>query len=51
MATLGSTAVLFGGATLTAEFGDTWTWDGTSWTWKNVTGPSARHFAAMALSP
>jgi hypothetical protein len=34
--------VLFGGSSATSLLGDTWTWDGTSWTQQMVTGPSAR---------
>jgi hypothetical protein len=34
--------VLFGGSSPTSLLGDTWTWDGTSWTQETVTGPSAR---------
>ena len=40
--------VLFGGlGTSNADLGDTWTWNGTSWT-SVASGPSARHGAAMA---
>jgi len=46
------TAVLFGGAEDTAGFllfGDTWTWDGTTWTKQApATSPSARFVASMA---
>jgi len=43
--------VLFGGtpsATAGTELGDTWAWDGSSWTQLDDTGPAPRHFAAMA---
>ena len=41
--------VLFGGRTLTpaARLGDTWEWNGTSWTEIAVTGPAARANHAM----
>jgi hypothetical protein len=45
------TAVLFGGynATTTCLLGDTWTWDGTTWTEQAPAAhPSPRVFAAMA---
>jgi hypothetical protein len=45
------TAVLFGGTTNIAhvELGDTWTWDGTTWTQQHpATSPPAREYAAMA---
>jgi hypothetical protein len=59
MASLGNTLVLFGGATDAAEdasagnssrafLSDTWTWDGTSWTQRSETGPSARAEAVLA---
>jgi hypothetical protein len=57
-ATLGSTVVLFGGAPggipsddpgNTRWLGDTWVWDGTSWTERHVPGPPAR-FAASAAT-
>jgi hypothetical protein len=41
--------VLFGGTTLTHNLGDTWTWDGTTWTEQNpAVSPSARW--AMGMS-
>jgi N-acetylneuraminic acid mutarotase len=44
--------VLFGGAiiqgTNTHSLGDTWEWDGESWTQTADTGPSARHGVALA---
>jgi Kelch motif/Galactose oxidase, central domain len=57
MATLKDSVVLFGGiqndseedgGTAQSIFGDTWTWNGTSWTQRFVIGPSARWGAAMA---
>lgn len=46
----GST-VLHGGAdwNFTTNFGDTWTWSGTSWTQLSASSPSPRHGAAMAF--
>jgi hypothetical protein len=47
--------VLFGGrdevAGQTIRLGDTWEWDGSSWTRVNTTGPSARSGAVMAYDP
>jgi N-acetylneuraminic acid mutarotase len=41
--------VLFGGAdSQGTPFGDTWTWDGSSWTDANPSGPPARSSAAIA---
>jgi hypothetical protein len=56
MATLGNKVVLFGGATTdpstgnpTSILGDTWSWDGTTWTEEHpATSPPARESAAMA---
>ena len=54
MATLGDDVVLFGGKSGDAAspggplLGDTWTWNGASWTQLDVEGPSARVGAAMA---
>jgi hypothetical protein len=48
MAALKETAVLFGGSAGGAPLGDTWTWDGSTWTQVNAVGPSARVHAAMA---
>jgi hypothetical protein len=43
------TAVLFGGALFTGYLGDTWTWNGTTWTEEHpATSPPARGEAAMA---
>jgi hypothetical protein len=45
------TVVLFGGQSWSSEcvFGDTWTWDGTTWTEQApATRPSARGEGAMA---
>ncbi|MCA9288024.1 MAG: hypothetical protein KDA05_05535 [Phycisphaerales bacterium] len=44
-------SVLFGGSTvffLGSPLGDTWEWDGASWTQRQLTGPSARTQTAMA---
>lgn len=41
------TLVLFGGATLTGNLADTWTWNGTQWQLAATTGPAARANAAM----
>lgn len=43
--------VLFGGAQGITRYGDTWTWDGTTWTERTVPGPSARTDAKMAWDP
>jgi len=42
--------VLFGGTQLGGggQLGDTWTWDGDTWTRHDVTGPPARGAASMA---
>jgi hypothetical protein len=54
---LGGQLLLFGGEDLTAEannvdpeavLGDTWQWDGSSWTQLDVVGPSARSTFGMA---
>jgi hypothetical protein len=54
MTASGGTVVLFGGDTSNGlgdgtitYFGDTWTWDGASWTQHNVPGPSPRMGALM----
>ncbi len=39
--------VLFGGHN-SSRFGDTWEWDGTAWTLRSNSGPSARYGHAMA---
>ena len=42
--------VLFGGTTYGTAgnyYADTWTWDGTTWTDTNTTGPSGRYGASM----
>src|ERR1022692_1720023 len=46
-----SQLVLFGGNFGSGNFGDTWTWDGTTWSLLSSTGPSARQGAAMAYDP
>jgi N-acetylneuraminic acid mutarotase len=55
MAELNGELVLFGGTTYMTgpnpgyvDVGDTWTWDGATWTERKVTGPRAREGAAMA---
>jgi len=54
MAPLGDALVLFGGFgspspnALTQSLGDTWTWDGTRWTQRDVAGPPPRDGAVMA---
>src|SRR5262249_17570221 len=40
--------VLFGGSTGSGDLGDTWEWDGPTWTQRATTGPSPRHGHAMA---
>lgn len=40
--------VLFAGANTTGYLGDTWEWDGTSWTLGSATGPTPRAGHAMA---
>jgi hypothetical protein len=40
--------VLFGGGTSGTQFGDTWTWNGATWTEASTTGPGARQYPAMA---
>jgi hypothetical protein len=47
-ASLGHTAVLFGGRDDSKVLGDTWEWDGATWTQQPVAGPSARVQQAMA---
>jgi hypothetical protein len=42
-------AVLFGGSTLSNRMGDTWEWNGTSWTQRSTSGPAAREGASMAF--
>jgi hypothetical protein len=39
--------LLFGGADATRVCGDTWGWDGTSWTQLSAAGPAPRTFPAM----
>ncbi|HEY3411493.1 MAG TPA: hypothetical protein VGM51_00400 [Armatimonadota bacterium] len=41
--------VLYGGSASTSLLGDTWEYDGTTWTEVNVTGPYQRHGHAMAF--
>jgi N-acetylneuraminic acid mutarotase len=54
MAPLGDELVLFGGfgapsrGALAQSLGDTWTWDGTRWTRRDVVGPPVRDGAVMA---
>jgi IgGFc binding protein/HYR domain len=40
--------VLFGGNSPAGLLGDTWEWDGASWTLMTTSGPPARAFTAMA---
>jgi N-acetylneuraminic acid mutarotase len=47
MATLNDVIVLFGGID-EVLLGDTWTWDGATWTQQSLSGPSPRSNAAMA---
>jgi hypothetical protein len=47
MAVLGGNAVLYGG-TGAQRFGDTWTFNGTSWTHVTDAGPAARSLHSMA---
>ena len=48
MAARGDTLVLFGGASSSGKaLGDTWVWDGTSWTESHGSGPSARSSSVM----
>ncbi len=47
-------SVLFGGYSIygngcDVQLGDTWTWNGATWTQKVVSGPGARHNHAMAF--
>ena len=42
---------LFGGNFQGTNLGDTWEWDGLSWTLKATTGPSPRYASAMAFDP
>ena len=41
--------VVFGGATGNVPLGDTWTYDGATWTQHSVPGPAARYGAVMAF--
>src|ERR1043166_3317188 len=44
-----SRAILFGGSPSNGHFlGDTWEWDGATWTRTATSGPAARYFHAMA---
>ena len=40
--------VVFGGESNGTPFGDTWEWDGSTWTLRDVLGPAGRYDAAMA---
>ena len=40
--------VLFGGAAASGALGDTWTWNGTSWTAYGLSSPPAREMASIA---
>jgi hypothetical protein len=53
MATLNSTAILFGGLGQNSEgvtqiLGDTWTWNGAGWSREHVPAPSPRDSTTMA---
>jgi hypothetical protein len=54
MAATKNGVVLFGGSTIgggpgdNGALGDTWVWDGASWTQRDVSGPSPRSGAVMA---
>ena len=48
VANLGGSIVLFGGESFGVPMKDTWSYDGTSWTKLNVSGPPVRAVAAMA---
>jgi hypothetical protein len=43
--------VMFGGSNGTVNFGDTWEYDGTTWTQVATTGPSARGYVSMEYDP
>ena len=45
------TVILFGGGGFNGFFGDTWSWNGTTWTEKATGGPPARNDASMADDP
>jgi len=50
--TVATSLVLFGGqASGLTAVGDTWSWNGSSWTKASSTGPSPRWFALMASLP
>jgi PKD repeat protein len=51
LAQFGSTDVLFGGDDGVAALGDTWTWNGTTWTAGPLVGPAARTHASIAYYP
>ncbi|HEY1692345.1 MAG TPA: hypothetical protein VGG39_09290 [Polyangiaceae bacterium] len=46
-ATLGGAVILFGGSSSGSPLGDTWSWDGTSWTQVSTGGPPPRFHASM----
>jgi acetyl esterase/lipase len=43
------TVVMFGGASAGTPLGDTWTWNGSTWSQQPAVGPSPRAGAAMAF--
>jgi hypothetical protein len=43
--------VLFGGEDASGNLGDTWTWNGATWTLASDAGPLARDTASMAYDP
>jgi hypothetical protein len=47
LATTGTTVIAFGGYNESGYLGDTWSWDGNTWTQLNVAGPSARFAGTM----
>jgi hypothetical protein len=43
--------VLYGGRGESADFDDTWTWDGAAWTRQDVEGPGLLNVHEMAYDP
>ena len=41
-------SILFGGNSGNNYLGETWEWNGTTWAQRDLSGPSARYFHAMA---
>jgi hypothetical protein len=48
MASIGNSVLLFGGSSLGGLLGDTWLFNGSTWTNLNIAGPAARSDHAMA---